>query len=320
MDAPEAPDPQETAAAQAAINKETAIAQKGLNSSNQITPYGSLTWNQIGTWEDGTPRYESTVNLTPEQQQLFNLQTQTQTNLGNLGVEQSAKIRELLGTPVDMSNEAVESRLFDLGSQRLNPMFAERESQLRNDLLNRGIREGTAAWDSEMRNFNQGRNDAFNNLALTGRSQAMQELLTERNQPINEITALLSGSQVTQPTFSSEAQTPVSGVDYAGLVSNNYNNEMAGYNSMMGGLAGLGGSLIGGWGKAGFPMPSDRRLKRDSAIVGKLANGLNVWAFRYKGSEHLQLGLMADEVKQLHPDAITVVDGYDWVDYAKAVR
>lgn len=319
MDAPKAPDPKATADAQAQMNRETAITQAGLNSTNQVTPWGNLTYTQSGTWDDGTPQFTATTSLSPEQQELYNLSTATQKNLGNIGVEQSGKIRDLLNSPIDMSNEAVESRLFDLGSKRLNPVFAEREGQMRQDLLNRGIREGTPAFEAEMRRFNESRNDAFNQLALTGRGQAMQELLTSRNQPINEITALLSGSQVQSPQFQSTPQTPVSGVDYAGLVSNNYNQQVAANNSMLGGLAGLGGSLIGGWAKSGFMMPSDRKLKEGARVVGRLENGLPVWAFRYRGGDITMLGLMADEVEQIHPEAVGEVSGYKAVDYDLAV-
>lgn len=319
MDAPEAPDPKETAAAQSQMNRETAITQAGLNSTNQVTPWGNLTYTQSGTWDDGTPQFTATQTLSPEQQELYNLSTSTQKNLGNIGVEQSDKIRSLLNTPVDLSNEAVEARLMDLGSKRLNPQFAERESQMRQDLLNRGIREGTPAFESEMTRFNQSRNDAFNQLMLTGRGQAVQEALTSRNQPINEITALLSGSQVQAPQFTNTPQTPVSGVDYAGLVNNNYNQQVAANNSMLGGLAGLGGSLIGGWAKSGFMMPSDRRLKEGARVVGKLANGLDVWAFRYVGSDTTMLGLMADQVERIHPEAVGKVSGYQVVDYDRAV-
>lgn len=317
MDAPSPPDPKETAAAQSQMNRETAITQQGLNSTNQVTPWGNLTYTQSGHWEDGTPQFTATQTLSPEQQELYNLSTSTQKNLGNIGVEQSGKIRDLLNSPIDMSNEAVEGRLFDLGSKRLNPVFAEREGQMRQDLLNRGIREGTPAFESEMRRFNESRNDAFNQLALTGRGQAMQELLTSRNQPINEITALLSGSQVQAPNFTSTPQAQVSGVDYAGLVSNNYNQQVGAHNAMLGGLAGLGGAAIGGWAKGGFPM-SDRRVKTDARVVGKLDNGLNVWAFRYLGTDTTIIGVMSDEVREMHPHAVHVVDGFDTVDYDAA--
>lgn len=314
-DAPEAPDPKETAAAQAQMNRETAITQHGLNATNQVTPQGTLTYSQNGTWEDGTPRFTATQSYSPQEQAIFDLGQQTRTNLGNIGVEQSDKIRNLLGTNVDLSNDAVEGRLMELGRKRLDPVYAERESQLRNDLLNRGIREGTPAFEAEMRRFIEGRNDQFNQLLLQGRGQSVQEILTERNQPLNEISALMSGSQVSAPNFVNTPQTPVSGVDYAGLVNANYQNELNAHNSMMGGLAGLGGSLIGGWAKSGFMLPSDRRLKTDIKRVGVLDNGLPVYTFRYKGEQTVHMGVMAQEVLEVNPGAVHDMGEFLAVDY-----
>lgn len=298
------------------MNRETAITQKGLNSSNQVTPYGTLSWEQTGKWEDGTPRYTSTTNLSPEQQELYRLQTQTQTNLGNIGVEQSDKIRQLLGTNVDLSNEALESHLFDLGSSRMNPVFGQQEESMRNDLINRGIREGTPAFEAEMTRFNQGKNDFYGQLFLNGRGQAMNEILTARNQPLNEITALMSGSQVSQPNFRNEAQTPVSGVDYAGLVQGNFANEMAGHNAMIGGLAGLGGAAAG----AGAKMwaASDRRLKTDIRRVGTHERlGIGIYTYRFKGHDTVQMGVMADELAQVLPHAVMDMGEFLAVDYSE---
>lgn len=315
-DAPEAPDPKETAAAQATMNKETAVTQHGLNSTNQVTPWGNLTYSQNGQWEDGTPRFTATTSLSPEQQELYNLSSQTQKTLGNIGVEQSDKIRQLLGTNVDLSNEAVEGRLMELGSKRLNPVFQEREGQMRQDLLNRGIREGTPAFETEMRRFNESRNDAFNQLALQGRGQSVQEILTARNQPLNEISALLSGSQVQSPNFIGTPQTQVSGVDYAGLVSNNYNQEVGAHNAFIGGLAGLGGAAAG----AGAKMwaGSDRRLKDHIKRVGTHdETGLPIYTFRYIGRDETVMGVMADELEQIRPEAVAEIDGYKVVNYAE---
>ena len=252
MDAPEPPDPRETAAAQATMNKETAITQAGLNMTNQKTPYGSLTYNQIGTWADGTPRYEATQALSPEQQELFNLSNQTQQNLGNIGVEQSGKIRDILNTPFEYNNQDAENWAYDLGSQRLDPRFAREEESLQTQLLNRGIRPGSEAYNREVERLSQSKNDAYNQLMLTGRSQGFNEALTERNQPINEITALLSGSQVQQPNFANTPNTGVAPTDYIGAVNNNYNAQAANHNAKMSGLFGLGSAGLGGWAMGGF--------------------------------------------------------------------
>src|SRR5690606_28417418 len=109
--------------------------------------------------------------------------------------------------------------------------------------INSGIREGSEAWNNEMSRSSQAENDAVVQLLLQGRGAANQEIMAERNQPINEITALMSGSQVSNPTFQNTPQTQVGGVDYMGAVNNNYNAQMQQYNqgqqsnnAMMGGL------------------------------------------------------------------------------------
>lgn len=256
---PPAPDPQQTAQAQAQMNRETAITQAGLNMTNQRTPYGNLNYNQIGTWSDGTPRFEAVQQLSPEQQELYNLNTQTEQNLGQIGVEQSGRIGELLNSPISLDNEATEARLMELGQKRLDPVLQQRRQSMEQSLINRGVRPGTEAYRRAMEATTQGENDAYNQLLLSGRGQAVQEALAERNQPINEITALMSGSQVSQPNFTNTPQTGVAQTDIIGPTNLQHQTNMAGWqagqnskNAMMGGLFGLGGSALGGWGSSGF--------------------------------------------------------------------
>lgn len=79
-----------------------------------------------------------------------------------------------------------------------------------------------------------------------------------------------------------------------------------------GGGAGLGALLS---------IFSDRRVKADIRKVGMLGNGLPIYAFRYKGELTPRIGLMADEVEKIHPEAVTVdFLGLKSVDYALAVQ
>lgn len=323
--APAAPDPVATAAAQSQMNKETAQTQAQMNMVNQVTPEGSLNYRQVGTWEDGTPRYEAVTALSDAQQGIFDTNQQTEQNIADIGLNQSGRINDLLSSPLQLGNEATESRLMELGMGRLTPQFERNQEALRTRLANSGIKEGSAAWNAEMTRMSQSENDAVNQLLLSGRAQANQELLTERNQPINEITALMSGSQVSNPTFQSTPQTQVAGVDYTGLVNNNYQQQMASWNAnnqqnnaMLGGLFGLGGTLGGSAMKYG--LLSDRRAKRDITQVGKLDNGLPIYLYRYAGDDVPQIGLMAQDVEKLHPHAVhTGSDGFKRVNYARAV-
>lgn len=84
----------------------------------------------------------------------------------------------------------------------------------------------------------------------------------------------------------------------------------------------LGGGLgIAGLGLQGASMFSDERLKEDIKPVGHLADGQNVYSYRYKGSPTTQIGLLAQEVEQVHPEAVHVdpATGFKKVNYAKAV-
>lgn len=315
MDAPQAPaapDPAATAAAQSKSNKETAVAQYGLNATNQVTPQGTSTYRQIGTWEDGTPRFEQTTALNSGEQNIYDTGVQTRQNVAGIGRDQSSRIAELLGTPVNLNNEATESRLYDLGSKRLDPRFAKESSALETDLINRGIRPGSEAYNNARQAFDQTKNDAYNQLLLSGRGQAVQEGLTERNQPINEITALLSNSQVSQPNFTSTPNPGVAPTDVIGAQQQSLNQQNLGWQAqvqnqqgMMNGLFGLGKTALGGWAM------SDIETKENIEVVGTRDDGLHVIDFDYKPEfgidDERHRGLVAQEVAQVYPDAVARV-------------
>jgi hypothetical protein len=64
--------------------------------------------------------------------------------------------------------------------------------------------------------------------------------------------------------------------------------------------------------------PSDVRLKADVTEVGRLANGLGLYRFRYIDDETVHVGVMAQEVERVVPEAvIRGSDGYLRVDYPR---
>ena len=75
------------------------------------------------------------------------------------------------------------------------------------------------------------------------------------------------------------------------------------------------GSFLGQIGAAAIKS-SDRRLKTDIVKLGELPNGLGVYAFTYIESGNRDLGVMADEVEKVYPDAVCEVRGYKMVDYS----
>lgn len=154
------------------------------------------------------------------------------------------------------------------------------------------------------------------NAQNTARNQWLQEQYQQRNQPINEISALLSGAQVTGPSFVNSANSQIATTDVAGIINQDYQNRVGAYqqqqaqtNGILGGLFGLGSSLI----------MSDRRTKTDIKRVGKLNNGLPIYEYRYKAGGAPHIGVMAQDVEKKNPDAVAEIGGIKHVDYAKAV-
>lgn len=320
---PKPPDPVATAQAQAGLNRDTAITQQQLNMVNQVGPDGTLTYNQTGTskfkdskgnWVE-TPTYTATTALSDAQKAIKEQTDGASLNLGTLANQQSSFLKDYLAKPFEFDNQDAENWAYDLGAKRLDPRMAKEQESLRTQLIAQGIRPGTAAYESQMGQFTQGKNDAYNSLMLTGRQQAYNEALSSRNQPINEISALMSGSQVSQPQFQSTPQTGVGGVDYTGLVNQQYQGELQNSNAMMGGLFGLASKGLG-------MLPfSDRRVKENIRRVGTLDNGLPVYAYNYLWGKTTIVGVMADEVEKMHPGAVVEdSEGLKHVRYDLAVE
>lgn len=313
---PAAPDPYKTAAAQGGMNMDTAITQQFLNSGTQVNPWGTVATDVTGnnTFVDSqgktitVPKFTQTTTLSPEQQAIFNQSQAAEGNLAGIANEQSAFLKDYLNKPFEFNNSDAEKWAFDLASPRIRQGQMQAEDSLRSTLANKGIREGSAAWNAEMSRMTNANTDQMNQLALTGRGQAFSEAMASRNQPINEITALLSGSQVSNPAQMSGAmpQTGVAGVDYTGLVNQKYQADMANYQNKMGGLFGLA--------SAGIGLFSDRRLKTDIRRVGQTDEGVPIFVYRYLGEGPFHMGVMAQDV----PDAAFMTDsGFLAVDYGE---
>jgi hypothetical protein len=118
--------------------------------------------------------------------------------------------------------------------------------------------------EAEARFGNDAQNMGYNqkiqkfNAQNTARGLAQNEQYAARNQPINEIIALLSGSQVQMPNFPVNQPSAIPTTDNAGLINQKYNQDFAGYQQkynaqqgLLGGLFGLGAAGITGASAAG---------------------------------------------------------------------
>lgn len=159
-------------------------------------------------------------------------------------------------------------------------------------------------------------------LGNQARGQGFNELSYVRNEPINTLNAVRSGSQVTNPSFGQTAAGP----DILGATQASYNAQLASanaqnaaQNSFTSGLMGLGGTLGG----AALLKYSDIRTKENIKAIGWLPNGLPVYEYEYKPEWKNEaghgkfIGVMAHEVEQIIPEAVvTKENGYKMVNYS----
>jgi hypothetical protein len=85
-----------------------------------------------------------------------------------------------------------------------------------------------------------------------------------------------------------------------------------------GGAVARGGGGGGGGGRGGGGRRSDVRLKHDTMLLGRLDDGLGFYRFVYNGGDKTYVGVMAQEVQTVMPDAVVRgSDGYLRVYYDK---
>jgi hypothetical protein len=174
------------------------------------------------------------------------------------------------------------------------------------------------------------------------RNQYMQEAYQQRNQPLNEITSLMSGSQMQNPNWLNTPSSQIATTDIGGLINQNFAQQSQNYQaanqnwqSTMGGLLGLGGKLGGA-----AIMASDRRVKENIKRMGtvftadidhdepgrKLASfdvdhdepraKLPIYEYSYKDdpASIRHVGPMAQDVEQYDKKAVKSIGGVKHID------
>jgi hypothetical protein len=334
--APPPPDYEAAAQQTAEGNLDAARAATAANRVNQVTPYGRLDYSITGEDPYGNPTWTATQSLSPVQQQLLDYQNQSSLGLGQLAGKGLGYVSDMLDTPFDTSK--LPSTGFnpsqsyqDAYMQRLAPQIQQGREALNVDLANRGIPIGSEAYKRAMQSQSQRENDLLLGATTQGfgvgqqaRQQGLQEQAYLRNEPLNTLNAVRTGSQVQGPTFVNSAnQANTAGADILGATQMGYNAQMgaanaqnAANNAMTQGLFSLGG--------AGIMAMSDFRTKENIEPIGIAPNGLTVYSYEYKDEfkDHelaghgIHIGYMAQEVEQVYPYAVkTLDDGYKVVDY-----
>lgn len=228
---------------------------------------------------------------------------------------------------VDGSDEArqrAEAAAFQSYLDKTAPIYEQQTDDLQTRLINQGLTPGSEAYQRAMTDLQNNQNDATNqaayNATLAGQNAFSQSL----------------NDQIAAGNFGNQAQV--------GAVNQAWNlldNSMSGYEKRM-----AMANLLTGWdnqrmqadqanaaakqqninnmvqaGATAAMMFSDKRLKDNIRPVGKLNNGLTVYCFNYKGDNRPQIGLLAQEVQKIKPEAVAEnEDGYLMVRYDLATE
>lgn len=253
--------------------------------------------------------------------------------------------------PVTMGNQSVQNAVnasYDQAKSRLDPEWAIADNQTRTQLANQGLSQNSDAYKNAEAQFGRNKNDAYStayNSAVgqgqaeqaqlfgqgvqagqfgnTAQQQDFQQQAYQQQLPINELSALLGLGQVQSPsginyTPTGAASTDVIGANSLQSSASAKQAELSqqAMGSLTGGLFSLGSAALGN--PAGLSkVLSDRRLKTDIRRVGSTDGGLPVYVYRYKGDTRFQMGVMAQDVQEVNPEAVgPVLGGFLGVDYA----
>ena len=349
---PATPDYKQAAVDQGAANVETARVQSKLSNPNIYTPYG----NQLVSYNGDTPTITQSLNpqaqKTLDEQQRAQYQlaalggkgTQLASNVldksfnfGGPAVQTSLNLSNIAKMPVNAGTTAQQAIM-----SRLDPSLQKQRTSTETNLINQGLRPGTEAYDNAIQLLGQQENDARTQAALQGinvdiganaqgynqalqgaqfgntaQQQALAQAIQQRQMPLNEISALMSGSQIQNPQFGAYQGSNVAAAPIFGAAQqqnqnaqNNYNQQVAQQNATTSGLFQLGAAALP------FMLASDVRLKSNIVKVGDHPLGIGIYEYDIFG--HRERGVIAQELMQVMPDAVHQhPSGYFMVDYGR---
>lgn len=176
-----------------------------------------------------------------------------------------------------------------------------------NTAANTGVNAGSASV------ANQGALSSEAAAGGAGLTAAQQAILTNQEQQYQ--------SAVTSPYAAAMGLMGVAGTNNWGQTStgtNDTTSNPSAWDTISGLMSSAGNAAKGA---AALGALCDRRYKEDITRIGTTDNGLPLYTFRYIGDpeKRLNVGVMAQEVEAVNPDAVSEINGIKIVDYAKAL-
>jgi hypothetical protein len=227
------------------------------------------------------------------------------TNMQNMAAPQRAQDRARMET--QLANQGITA-----GSEAYrNAMRQQSDQESRQEMgfMTQAGAEGQRV--QQMQGAEQGMDVTGASYANNLRQMQIAEGLQGRNLPLNELNALLTGQQVSQPTMPGfkeagrAADTQyLSAAQMQGQAEMDiFNTQQASKDALMSGAMSMGSSA----------MMCDLRVKRNLEHVGYYDDGIPQYAFQYIWSDDWYFGPIAQEVEQVRPDLVGEVDGIKFV-------
>lgn len=219
-----------------------------------------------------------TQTLSPEEQAIYDKNVQQRSNIGDVGITGSEALKDIIGQQIDFSGAPTvgtgaetRQRVYDALMSRVNEDTGNQREDANSKLIAAGLRPGTKAYDDAQNLISRQYNDARSNAEINAgnaatqqfgmdtdsRKQYISELLAQRQTPLNEINALLSGTQVNNPFAGGigyqaganvQAAPIMQGAQLQGQANlNQYNADVGGANNTMSGLFTLGAAGVTAW-------------------------------------------------------------------------
>lgn len=234
---------------QGMFNRQAARDQQRMNMVSQSTPYGSLDYSMDPNSPSG---YRATQSFSPEIQKLLNSNISTSQGASDAANALLGNVSGAMAKPLDLSWGATEANIDALNKNTLDPQWTQAQNDFEQQMANQGLNPGSVAYQNANRNFMDAKNRAYNNMYLQGHQIATNDITNQYNSPFNALASLRGASQIAQPVQSmgltSTPQESIQPVDYMGAQNSYRQNQMADRQATMGGMFGLGGTLLGGLG------------------------------------------------------------------------
>jgi hypothetical protein len=261
-----------------------------LSNPNVYSPYGNQTITYNGDIPTVTQTLTPDAQRTLEQQQALGYKLTDLAGRGFSAVDKTMGTPFSFGGPnvqTSLNTSGIARMPINAGTtgqeaimSRLEPSLAKNRVSTETQLINQGLRPGSEAYDNAIKLVGQQENDqrtqavlqglgldinannqGFNQalqggqFANTAQQQKLAQDIQNRQMPLNEVNALVEGSQIQTPQFGPYQGSNVQAAPLANAAAqesqfaqNAYNQQMASANAQTAGLFSLGGAGIMGYG------------------------------------------------------------------------